>query len=145
MRLVERLRRFAPFLRPTASEPDVSPDDTSANPDLEVHHIEISARPGGYEVVTYISGCVVPEPTVIASTSTVTIPDNAVLVEHECGRQYSTIGGERYPISTYRIVQETAVPPTVDSKQVPPNLRGARVQRQDLNPDSLSALATGRP
>lgn len=113
--------------------------------DLQFHHLNITTADGGRAVVSYITGAVVDEPRVVASTSKVTIPEDTVLIEHDSDQQYTEINSHEYPIHEYTASSTADVAPAFDTHSLPEELRGTTVEKQELSTTDFESLAEKLP
>jgi len=119
--------------------------ETETTHPLEFHHVRITDGTGGLEVLTYVTGARMDEPTVVASTATVRLPAESVLVRQDPWVSYTEVGAVRCPVYTYSLEDSVAERDDVETYPLPAVLQGKRVEKQDLASSDLEALASSQP
>lgn len=116
--------------------------ETEITPPLEFHHVRITDGSGGLEVLTYVTGAWIDEPTVVASTATVRLPAESVLVRQDPWVSYTEVDAVRCPVYTYALEGSKPEREDVETHPLPAVLQGKRVEKQDLASSDFEALAS---
>lgn len=91
-------------------------------------------------MITYITGEIVEEPTIVGSTADIEIPTNAVLIEHDDKQKYTDINGSSYPVYEYTTHLPSEVPDDVTTEPFPVNLRGISIPKQELSMEKMDTI-----
>lgn len=91
-------------------------------------------------MVTYITGDIVEEPTIIGSTADLEIPADTVLIEHDDEQKYTEINGSPYPVYEYTTHPPSEVPADMTTKSLPENFCGVSVPKQELSIDEMDTI-----
>lgn len=108
--------------------------------EIQFHRIHVMTHDDERQVITYITGEIVDQPTVVGSTASLQIPTNTVLIEHDDKRKYTKINGKPYTIFEYTPQPPSEVPDDISVHQIPENLQCEIVPEQELGSDEMGVI-----
>jgi hypothetical protein len=108
--------------------------------EIQFHRIHTLTSDGERQMITFITGEIVEEPTVVGSTSNLEIPNNTVLIEHGDKKKFVEINGKYYTIFEYTTHPPSKVPPNINTKVIPKNLQGKAVLKCELSINDINAI-----
>lgn len=112
---------------------------------IQIHRVHTGTPDGERQAVTYVTGEIIERPTVVASTGDLQIPSDVVLIEHDDKEKYMDINGRPYPVYEYTSHHPSEVPDDVTAEPLPEDLRGASIQKQEMNTEDWDTILKALP
>ena len=110
---------------------------TGSEPEVRFHRVHV-ATADDRETVTYLTGAVVDEPTPVACSASLRIPEGTMLVEAPEETKGVTVNDYTYPLYQYTTASSAAAPPSAEP--VPEALTGETLPAQELDTDEVAEL-----
>ena len=110
---------------------------TGSEPEIRFHRVHV-ATADDRETVTYLTGAVVDEPTPVACSASLRIPEGTMLVEAPEETKGVTVNDYTYPLYQYTTASSAAAPPSAEP--VPEALTGETLPAQELDTEEVAEL-----
>ena len=110
---------------------------TGPEPEIRFHRVHV-ATADGQETVTYVTGAVVDEPTPVACSASLRIPEGTMLVEAPEETKGVTVNDYTYPLYQYTTASPAAAPSSAEP--VPEALTGETLPAQELDAEEIAEL-----
>ena len=110
---------------------------TGSEPEIRFHRIHV-ATDDDQETVTYVTGAVVDEPTPVACSAPLRIPEGTMLVEAPEETKGVTINDYTYPLYQYTTASPAAAPSSAEP--VPEALTGETLPARELDAEEVAEL-----
>ena len=110
---------------------------TGPEPEVRFHRVHV-ATDHDRETVTYLTGAVVDEPTPVACSASLRIPEGTMLVGAPEETKGVTVNDYTYPLYQYTTASPAAAPPSAEP--VPEALTGETLPAQKLDAEEVAEL-----
>ena len=110
---------------------------TGSEPEVRFHRVHV-ATADDRETVTYVTGAVVDEPTPVACSASLRIPEGTMLVEAPEKTRGVTVNDYTYPLYQYTTASPATAPPSAEP--VPEALTGETLPARELDAEEVAEL-----
>ena len=111
---------------------------TGSEPEVRFHRVHVATADDDRETVTYLTGAVVDEPTPVACSASLRIPEGTMLVEAPEETKGVTVNDYTYPLYQYTTASPAAAPSSAEP--VPEALTGETLPAQELDAEEVAEL-----
>lgn len=113
---------------------------TASGPEIRFHRIHVASADGTHETITYVTGSVVDEPTPVACSADLRIPEGTMLLDDPDETRGVTINEYTYPLYQYTTASPEEVTVDEAATPVPESLTGTPIAAQELSPGEIEDL-----
>ena len=110
---------------------------TGSESEVRFHRVHV-ATADDQETVVYLTGAVVDEPTPVACSAPLRIPEGTMLVEAPEETRGVTVNDYTYPMYQYTTASPATAPPSAEP--VPEALTGETLPAQELDAEEVAEL-----